>query len=160
MSLNGKTAASSDLVITNKAPWPDLSVQAFIDNFRLPAEYHQDLIQQQLANAVLFVNDHLELVADYVQPATLADFEQPEIAGTGVLVRHYQQAAMNCARAHLIWLFETVNRKDAAEVQGERSAEGTDYWMEQCFHHIDRLRQSLSPDTDQGCADGFRAGLV
>lgn len=162
MSLNGKTAASSDLVIANKAPWPDLSVQAFIDNFRLPAEYHQDMIQQQLANAVLFVNDHLDAVRGFVEPAMLEDLEQPVVAGTGEWVRDYQWAAMNCARAHLIWHFETVNRKDAAEVQGERSAEGTDYWMEQCFMHIDRLRKALNPDQRPapGSSDGFYAGLL
>lgn len=162
MSLNGKTAASSDLVITNKAPWPDLPVQAFIDHFRLPAEYHQDMIQQQLTNAVLYVNDQLEAVRGFVEPAMLENLEQPIVAGSGEWVRDYQYAAMHCARAHLIWHFETVNRKDAAEVQGERSAEGTEYWMQQCFMHLDRLRKALTPSTAPapGFADGFYAGLI
>lgn len=169
MSLNGKTVVISDLEITNKAPWPTMPIQVFIDNFRLPAEYHQDVIKEQLTNALLYVNDELDSVRELIEPSLLEDLDQPEVGGVKQLVHDYQRAVMHCARAHLIWLFETVNRKDAAEIQGERSDENFDYWMQQCFVHIDRLRKAIlitcapkidDPPAASTFADGFYAGLI
>lgn len=158
MSLNGKTATTTALIIANSAPWPDIPVQPMIDQFRVPGEYGENVVKEQLITAITAANDALQTVAPEILPAMLADLEQEQIDGTGRWVRHYTQAVYCAAQSYLPWVFETLNRKEAAEVQGDRSQEISDHWDVEYRKHIDKIRQHFNPDLES--SDGFHASLI
>ncbi len=158
MSLNGKTTTNTSAFISNVLPWPDLRVQIFIDQFRLPGEFGEDVIIGQLTNAVLLVNNTLGPVKDVILPELLVDIEQDKINDTGIWVHHYYQAVFNHARGGLTHLFETVNRTEPAEIQGDRATELSAYWQQESHGHIQKLIDHFNPS--QSNSDGFHASLI
>lgn len=170
MSLNGKTTMTTEEVISNSASiWPDMSVQNFIDNYRLPAEFLVGTITQELNNAVRVVNgDLLDVRNTHGMVASIASLEElggDEDEGKG-LVALYKRAVMCYARGRLIRIYETLNRKEAAEVQGERGDEQANYWQHECnlaidaiaLAFIDKARELGASDDDLGeFADGIQA---
>lgn len=179
MSLNGKTATKTEEVISNSASiWPDISVQNFIDNYRLPAEFLVGSISQELSNAVRVVNgDLLDARSTYESIASISSLEElggDEDEGKG-LVALYKRAVMCYARGRLTRFYETLNRKEAAEVQGDRGDELVNHWQHECnlaidalaLAFIDKARELGASDDDLGefaagiqPADGFLIDLL
>ena len=162
MSLNGRTATQTDTVLGNDGYWPTIKVQEFIDLYRLPAEYKVELITRELLDAMRVINVDLvkarAVLAKVLNKPSLSEVE-PD------LIAVYQRAVMSYARTRLVRYFETLNRKSAAEVQGERADEIGDAWLFDSNASIDRINRAfmtkaraLGADADDCVdADGFRA---
>lgn len=169
MSLNGKTTASTTTatVIKNTRPFfPDIELQAFIDNYRLPGEYNEAPLIYELTGAMRHVNEELTddvLVLQSVIVAETLEAFQADLVDT------YKAAVMHWARSGLIKYFETINRKAAAEIQGERNEIIVTEWKSEAQSCIDMLsKRILKVAADNGAlgtdrreyADGFRASII
>lgn len=158
MSLNGKTATTTDVVIENNGFWPRVEVQAFISLFRIPAEYTPDTIVHELKAAVRIINTDLSEALNMANSAGLTDVS--EIEG---LKDDYLDALYNYARQRLVRVFETLNRKEAADVQGDRANEVTDRWLFETARFVNRINQALATYAESegvASADGFRVSLL
>ncbi|WP_067095580.1 head completion/stabilization protein [Marinomonas atlantica] len=142
MSLNGITGntTSSKIIVNANAFFPDIEVQAFIDIYRLPSEYKEITLVQELKTAMYQVNEELidyVLILQSVDPVeTLDEYSEP-------LTHAYKKAVMDTARAGLIKYFETANRKAAAEVQGDRGDVLKDVWTEAAYAAMDQISKGL-----------------
>jgi hypothetical protein len=169
VSLNGKITASTttDTVIQNTRPFfPDIELQAFIENYRLPGEYNEAPLVYELTGAMRHVNEELTddvLVLQSVIVAETLEAFQADLVDT------YKAAVMHWARSGLIKYFETINRKAAAEIQGERNEIIVTEWKSEAQSCIDMLSKSiLDVAADNGAlgigrreyADSFRASII
>ena len=169
MSLNGKTTASTatDTVIKNTRPFfPDIELQAFIENYRLPGEYNEAPLVYELTGAMRHVNEEL---TDFVLILKSVIVAETLAALDAELVDVYRSAVMHWARAGLIKYFETINRKAPAEIQGERNEIIVTEWKGEAQSCIDMLsKRILKVAADNGAlgngrreyADGFRASII
>jgi len=168
VSLNGMTYPenTTDTVVTNSRPFfPDIELQVFIDTYRLPGEYEEGPLLYELKSAMRHVNEHLTdsvlIMQSVIVAETLEAFEAD-------LVEVYKRAVMSLARSGLIKFFETVNRKSAAEVQGERGDVLIDEFRGSAWHAIDQLnKRIMTAAVDNGAlsmgakfASGFRAKII
>lgn len=167
MSLNGiaSTPASTTIVINAHAFFPDIEVQDFIDIYRLPSEYKEVTLVQELKTAMHQINEELidyVLILQSVDPVeALDEYSEP-------LTHAYKKAVMDTARAGLIKYFETANRKAAAEVQGERGDVLKDVWTEAAHAAMDQISKGLLSAAEKlgalgGArrrANGFRASVI
>jgi hypothetical protein len=147
MSLSGKTATTTTESLPAVGIYPAISVQGFVDGYRLPEVYSPQLIVKQLKYASRLVQDHLRDVV--VGTDELTD-EQKEL---------YADAVQEYARSELIRYYETVNRKSAAEVQGERGDELVNHWEARAHRLTDLLAKSLEANNWQN-TNGTRVVLL
>lgn len=165
MSLNGKTATTTEVVIENDGFWPRVAVQTFISLFRIPAEYTPDTIVHELRAAVRIVNTDLATTSSMAKQSGLLD-----VSTVPGLSEDYLDAVYNYARQRLVRVFETLNRKEAADVQGERANEVGDRWLFESARFVDRVNHELMAYAQQrgaaatdmlvSDADGFRVALL
>ncbi len=168
MSLNGMTypEQNTETVITNSRPFfPDIELQAFKDIYRLPGEYDEAPLIYELKGAMRHVNeevtDSVLILQSVIVAETLAAFQED-------LVEVYQRAVMSWARSGLIKFFETINRKAAAEIQGERGEILVDEFKGEAYRAIDQLNKRIMQvavqndalPTGSKFADGFRASII
>lgn len=168
MSLNGQTTASTTTgtVITNSHSFfPDIELQAFLDNYRLPGEYDESPLVYELKTAVRHVNeeliDYVLVLQSVVAVETLEAFDDE-------LIDVYKTAVMHWARSSLIKYFETVNRKASAEIQGDRNEIIVTEWKGEAQREIDFVGKRLlkvaeangALKTRRVYADGFRASII
>lgn len=139
MSLNGKTATTTNVVLENDGFWPSVEVQAFISLFRIPAEYTPDTIAHELRASIRINNDDVSIALAQAQQQGLKDVNL--IDG---LKDDYLDAIYNYARQRLVRVFETLNRKEAADVQGDRANEVTDRWLFESTRFVDRINRALT----------------
>ncbi len=169
MSLNGKatTSTTTDTVVTNTHPFfPDIELQDFIDNYRLPGEYNEAPLIYELKSAIRHVNEELTDFVLVLQSVIVAETLN---AFQADLVDVYKTAVMHWARAGLIKYFETINRKAAAEIQGERNEIIVTEWKAEALSFIDMLSKRILavaeengalPSQSRPFADGFRAAII
>lgn len=165
MSLNGKTATTTEVVIENDGFWPRVEVQTFISLFRIPAEYTPDTIVHELRAAVRIVNTDLAPTSGVAKQSGLLD-----VSTVSGLREDYLDAVYNYARQRLVRVFETLNRKDAADVQGDRANEVGDRWLFEMTRFVNRVNQALigyaqqqgvaPTDMTVPDADGFLVALL
>lgn len=168
MSLSGQSTASTttETVITNSRPFfPDIELQAFIEAYRLPGEYDEAPLIYELTTAVRHVNEELTdsvlILQSVVSVETLEAFDAE-------LVDVYKVAVMHWARSSLIKYFETVNRKAAAEIQGDRNEIIVTEWKGEAQREIDLINKRIlkvaefngALRTRRVYADGFRASII
>jgi len=168
VSLNGMTypEQSTETVIKNSRPFfPDIELQAFKDIYRLPGEYEEAPLIYELKGALRHVNEELidgVLILQSVIVAETLEAFQAE------LVDVYQRAVMSWARSGLIKFFETINRKAAAEIQGERGDVLVDEFKGSAYKAIDQLNNRIMKVAEQNgalpagskFANGFRASII
>ncbi len=167
MSLNGiaDRSTTDKTIVNSHAFFPDIGMQAFIDVYRLPDQYHQPTLMQELKTAMHQVNEEL---IDYVLILQSVEASETLEEHNESLLHVYHTAVMATARAGLIKYFETANRKQAAEVQGERGDVLKDVWSEAGHKAIDQLTRALMDAAEvKGAlgkpphfANGFRAKAI
>ena len=142
MSLNGiATTPASETIVTNgESFFPDIELQTFIDIYRLPSEYKEATLVQELKAAMCQINEEL---IDYVLILQSVDPVEALDEYSEALTHAYKKAVMDTARAGLIKYFETANRKAAAEVQGERGDVLKDVWTEAAHAAMDQISKGL-----------------
>lgn len=167
MSLNGiaDSSTTDKIIVNSNAFFPDIEVQAFIDVYRLPDQYNEPTLVQELKTAMYQVNEEL---IDYVLILQSVEASETLEDHNESLLHVYRTAVMATARAGLIKYFETANRKQAAEVQGDRGDVLKDVWTEAGHNAIDQLTRALMDAAEaQGAlgkkphfANGFRAKAI
>lgn len=166
-SLTGKTTVELEQTVANNGFWPELSVGAFVRNYRLPAEYAVELISNELFFAISHVNTTLKPVADLF--ASYDDIEQEHYgsgdAAQGDIYMHYVRAVHCFTRAQLGPLFSTLNRKDAADQAHEDWAYNQDHWFTLSAHSISYIQKRLAPtvhdaSTDTLQSNGFTVAVL
>ncbi|RUM56288.1 MAG: hypothetical protein DSY85_03050 [Marinomonas sp.] len=166
MSLNGITGntTSTEIIVNAHAFFPDIEVQDFIDIYRLPSEYKDVTLVQELKTAMYQINEEL---IDYVLILQSVDPVETLEEHNETLSHAYKTAVMGKARSGLIKYFETANRKAAAEIQGERGDVLKDVWTEAAHAAIDQVSKGLMDAAaklgalgKRHHANGFRASTI
>jgi hypothetical protein len=166
MSLNGiaSNTTSSKVIVNAHAFFPDLAVQDFIDIYRLPSEYKEITLVQELKTAMYQINEEL---IDYVLILQSVDPVETLEEHNETLSHAYKTAVMGKARSGLIKYFETANRKAAAEIQGDRGDVIKDVWTEAAEKDIDQVSKGLMDAAaklgalgKRHHANGFRASTI
>ncbi|RBO83429.1 head completion/stabilization protein [Marinomonas aquiplantarum] len=167
MSLNGKADSSAtDTEIENpNGFFPDISVRVFIETYRLPDEYDEAPMVFELNNAIRHVNEEL---LDFVLILQSVKDAESLAEVNAELVPAYKAAVMGWARSALIKYFETVGRKAAAEIQGERNEIIVTEWKGDAQRNIDWIAKRLlliaeahgAVPKRRKYADGFRASIL
>lgn len=167
MSLNGiNSTGSTDTTVGNTcAFFPEIALQPFIDIYRLPGEYNEPTLIQALKTAIYDVNDEL---IDFVLVLQSVNEAETLEAFDADLVDVYKTAVMSTARSGLIKFFETINRKTAAEIQGDRGEELRDMWKDEANRCMDRISKALLDSAEKDgalmprrtFASGFRARVI
>jgi len=166
VSLNGLTSANESTVIVENSQvfFPNISVQTFIEIYRLPNEYNEKIFSSELKNAMYQVNDKLTdfvlILQSVVVAETLETFDSD-------LIDVYKSAVMHYARNGLMKHFETLNTKKAADIQAERAEAIRTPWIADANNLIDIISKGIMDVAEgggalpkSGSASGFRASLI
>ncbi|MGZ4994162.1 MAG: head completion/stabilization protein [Methylobacter sp.] len=153
MSLTGKPALTTAAAITNDGFWPNLTLADLMNNYRIPSEYADGVIQTGLTMALLNVNQRLasvkaKLILDGY--ATLAAYitAHPEaLNGKQVLEEFYKHAVYTRAKAGLLMQFASINRRPQAENQAKEGDDMETYWLDESQAAIAEFFRRFLPDT-------------
>lgn len=129
MSFSGIPEIPQDMSVQNDGWFPDLSVSEFQNIYRLPADYHADLIADHLKLAMAWANRQLaDWKADREAEGVTGLAEHPglRLGGEPVVCLHYRRAVFAEAKALLLRQFATVNRRAAAENEAKEGEETED----------------------------------
>lgn len=137
MSLTGKPALTTSAPVTNDGFWPTLMLGDLLDNYRIPPEYADGVIQTGLTLAMINVNRKLgdvkaQLVLDSYATLDAYITAHPEsINGKQVLEELYKHAVFTRAKAGLLKQFNSLNRKPNAENAAKESDDTENYWLDE-----------------------------
>lgn len=154
-SLTGKTSAELDETIANTGFWPDVPLRAFVENYRLPAEYISELLQHEMQLALTRINTALAPIADAFNDYSDIDQEHfgSDEGAEGDIYLHYVRAVHTFARANLAPLFVTLNRQEPADKAHEEWGLTMDYWLRESARSIAYIKQRLAPMTHNPATD-------
>ena len=150
-SLTGRPQLPQAEIVSNDGFWPDLQVGDLINQYRIPAEYEPDVIQNGLTMAALRVNRRLAEVKD----ALIEDYLQfDEFAVTGdtfngspSLIKHYYNAVYCIAKSYLLQQFNSLNRRPNAESAAKESYEMETYWLDQAEISLAEIIRAVLPES-------------
>ncbi|SHJ71972.1 head completion/stabilization protein (plasmid) [Halodesulfovibrio aestuarii] len=132
-SFSGHTAELATVTVTNEPFWPDLSLAEFQKIYRLPREYTDELLINQLKLGMAWANKQLidwkneQIAAGYSSLASVPeDIQGCALGGETPAVLHYKRAVSNYAKAYLLQHYATINRREAAHNEAKESTETRD----------------------------------
>lgn len=128
--------------LINDGFFPDLSLDEFLRDYRLPGDYAAEMVKSHVALAMIDVNNNLEdwrLDQETAGFTTLADIPAPQIDGVSTLVRLYRRAVFCRAKAELLMQFATVTRREAGENSAKEAPETEDLFLQYSVHAQRRL---------------------
>jgi hypothetical protein len=137
MSLTGKPALTTAAAVTNDGFWPNLTLADLLNNYRIPSEYVDGVIQTGLSMALINVNQKLvsvkaKLVLDGYASLTAYTTAHPEaLNGKQVLDELYKHAVYTRAKASLLMQFASINRRPQAENQTKEGDDMETYWLDE-----------------------------
>jgi hypothetical protein len=137
MSLTGKPALTTAAAVTNDGFWPNLTLADLMNNYRIPSEYADGVIQTGLNLALINVNLKLasvkaKLVLDgYATLAAYTTAHPEALNGKQVLEELYKHAVYARAKAGLLMQFATINRRPQAENQAKEGDDMETYWLDE-----------------------------
>ncbi|MDG9666735.1 head completion/stabilization protein [Hahella sp. CR1] len=154
MSFSGKSNAVIEATLTNDGFFPDLSLSEFQRVYRIPAEYHGDMVAAHVRQAMLDINFSLAMrKAEWLSSgvASLAEANGEQLDGHNVLVLYYLRAVSCRAKASLLNAFATMNRRAQAENLAKESDEAEQSLLSDSVRALRRLL---------GAATGITAELL
>lgn len=137
MSLTGKPALTTSSPVTNDGFWPTLMLGELLENYRIPAEYADGVIQTGLTMAMINVNQKLadvkvQLILDNYPTLAVYTTAHPELLnGKQVLEEHYKHAVFARAKAGLLQQFAAINRRPQAESQAKEGDDMETFWLDE-----------------------------
>jgi len=137
MSLTGKPALTTSAPVTNDGFWPTLMIGDLLDNYRIPSEYADGVIQTGLTMALINVNAKLAAVkatlilGGYANLAAYTTAYPEALNGKQVLEELYKHAVYARAKAGLLMQFAAINRRPQAENQAKESDDMETYWLDE-----------------------------
>ena len=154
MSLTGQAPQPINKKIDNVGFWPALELSDFISEYRIPEQYDNAPLISEIQTAILTVNGSLSSIAalfDEFTDITQKVFEAGASNERDDITHHYQRAVFSEARAQLITLFVTTNRKDSADNAHDQWADTMEYWQcrrEQSVYYIIKRLAPEPPPRD------------
>ncbi|WP_020410999.1 head completion/stabilization protein [Hahella ganghwensis] len=142
MSFTGKTHSFLNVTLSNDGFFPDLSLGDFQRVYRIPAEYHADMVKEHLRLAMVAINVSLaERKDEWISGGfeSLAAVSDQELDGQKLLVMHYQQAVYCRAKASLLQAFATMNRRESAENLAKEAPETEQKYLSLSVRAVRRL---------------------
>ena len=134
MSFSGNVLTdNTEITITNDGWFPDLSMDEFLRDYRVPGDYAEDMVRSQLALSVSEINDNLEgwrLDQEAAGYTNLTGIPAPVIDGISKHERLYRRAVFCRAKAELLMQFATMTRKDTAENTAKEAPETEDKFLQ------------------------------
>jgi Phage head completion protein (GPL) len=164
MSLTGKPDLPQARPVLNDGWWPNLQVGDLISQYRIPAEYDQDVIVTGIRMAILHVNRRLKevktaLAADYLTfAAYVAD--KGNVDGKPSLELHYANAVYSTAKANLLQQFNSMNRRPNAEAAAKEAPEMESHWLDQAEASIAEIIRAAIPGSTPVSDHGVYVGLL
>jgi hypothetical protein len=137
MSLTGKPALTTAAAVTNDGFWPNLTLADLMNNYRIPSEYADGVIQTGLSLALINVNQKLasvkaKLILDgYATLAAYTTAHPEALNGKQVLEELYKHAVYARAKAGLLMQFAAINRRPQAENQAKEGDDMETYWLDE-----------------------------
>ncbi len=137
MSFTGKPSLTTADPVTNDGFWPDVSLADLLNNYRIPAEYADGVIETGLVIALLRVNETLEPVKQavidlgYTRLSDYLSANSEQVNGVEVLISQYNHAVYTRAKAGLLQQFNSLNRKPIAENAAKESDDTEQYWLDE-----------------------------
>lgn len=118
MTFSGVPNNLSSATILNNGFMPELNVSDFQTRYQVPSELLEPLVLEQLATAVVEINDQLSLwqsekMAD--GHTALTDINADSIGEKSVLVWLYERAVFALAKAWMISPSAAIGRRDIAD---------------------------------------------
>lgn len=142
-SFSGRTHTPLEGVIVNEAFYPDLELKEFQEQYRLKSEYREATIKKQLLLSIMEINGLLakrrefwisELLDDNdltIPPTTpewtLTDVNCMQLGDMHEYTEYYKTAVYARAKAKLIPLFDSMNRRDRADDADDEDAQINDF---------------------------------
>ena len=129
MFTGNEEQAVAQTIIKNAAFWPDIVLEKFKTQRRIPSEYDDQQQIDSLKLAAAEVNMELmryELGQQAQGINQLTDTQGPMIDGEPVALTQYMNAVYSRAKAKLLNHFATVNRKPAANNEAKESQDTFD----------------------------------
>lgn len=165
-SLSGKPELTTATVIANDAFWPSISLGDLVAKYRIPSEYDNAVITNQLALSASKTNSYLAglkamLLADgHTTMVSYASALPVSLATSAVL--HYENAVYSRAKAMLLQHFNTMTQKKVAENSAKTSDESYEYFLTDAADSVSLLIEMFGAarkaNGDYGT--GFYVGLI
>lgn len=136
MSFSGRTTTFVERQIENDGFWPNLSLAEFQKEYRLPAEYLEELLVNTLSIAMVEVNDDLNRVKATLQAAGISSLGKAAGVTTPAewsyahKVMLYKRAVYCRAKGNSLPQFATVTRRESAENTGKEAPERRETFLE------------------------------
>ena len=152
MSFSGKSSLTIQTVIHNDGFWPDVSVGDLINQYRIPAEYADDVIKTGLVTAMIRTNDLLADVKKYIEGFGFNSLGSYAVAHTNqfnqreLTLINYEIAVFCRAKAFLLQQFNSLNRKPEAENAAKESDKTEDYWLDESQKSVFALAKLVIGD--------------
>jgi hypothetical protein len=143
MSFTGKPELTNDATVINDGFWIDVSTGELMTTYRIPGEYDDDTIYQELIDAVIRVNEKLSAVKDAMVLANFNFDTDAKINNQSVCEHQYKKAVYCFAKAKLLKQFETQNRRAEAENQAKESTETYQHWLNQAMEGMAFLQRKF-----------------
>lgn len=124
--------------------WPELKLAEFMELYRLPSEYAENLLLDHLALARLWAVKELEAWQAEQTAAGYATLEAVPLYGLpaeeGVTLRLYKRAVFCQAKALLLAQFATLERREAARNDAKEAPESADRFLAWAHQAIAALK--------------------
>lgn len=139
---SGRSHKRLEGTVENGEFWPAIDLGDFQETMRIPAEYRVDTITQKVTLACVVVNRELNIErCTWVRDGydTLAYLPAEQVGGESESLELYRQAVYNQAKAYLMQVYPSMNRRDRADHEG-RDADTVEQLENASAHAIRLLR--------------------
>ncbi|QLG95756.1 head completion/stabilization protein [Pseudomonas yamanorum] len=133
MSFSGRPTTFVERQIENDGFWPDLSLSEFQKEYRLPAEYLEELLVNSLSIAMVEVNDDLAKCKAKWQAFGITNIETADstlLPERAFKAKLYKRAVYCRTKGNSLPQFATVTRRESAENTGKEAPERRETFLE------------------------------
>jgi hypothetical protein len=128
----GKSDSYLTTIVVNEAFYPDLSLGDLQRDYRIPAEYETETVQEHLRLAMMEINEALteqQVIWIDAGAATLVAVAAPTMDSISTLIINYRRAVFCKAKALLLQQYASMAQRDVAENIGKDSMETQQHWQ-------------------------------
>ncbi|USE39134.1 head completion/stabilization protein [Endozoicomonas sp. SCSIO W0465] len=125
-TFSGKSTYPPEGLISNQPFWPELNLQDFVVNYRVPNDMNVKTVREHLIQAMTDINLRLsEFRSEYTEMdvVDLANVPAEAIDGESILVILYRRAVFCRAKASICRDFPTIDRREPADNQAKSAPE-------------------------------------
>lgn len=130
---SGRTPKKLDVVIKNNAFFPDINLGEFQEEYRIDSHNREKTIREHTLLAIVEVNRVLKpKVSEWLKLEydSLQDVPSGELDGEHELVLLYKTAVFCSARAKLMSVYPSMNRRDRQAKDSEESEESIESFQD------------------------------